>query len=61
MWNLKKIIQVNLPTQQKQTHKHVKGSCGSWRRRQRKDGLRVWGEQIQTATYRRDRQQGPTI
>ena len=25
------------------------------------DGARVWGEQMQTVTYRMDKQQGPTV
>ena len=52
---------MNLSTKQKQTHRHVEQSCGSWRRRQRRDGLRVWGKQIQTITYRVDKQQGDYI
>ena len=57
----KRIVQMNLSTKQKQTHRHIEQSCGSWKRRQRRDGPRVWVEQIQTITYRIDKQQGPTI
>ena len=57
----KKIIQMYVSTKQKQTHRHIEQSCGSWRRRQRRDGLRVWGKQIQTITYRVDKQQGDYI
>ena len=57
----KKMIQMNLFMKQKQTHRHREQTCGCqgggiWGR----DGLGVWDQQIQTTTYRMDKQQGPT-
>ena len=48
---------MNLPTEQKQTHRcrEQTSGCqggGGWE----KDGLRVWVYQMQTGTYARDKQ-----
>ena len=53
---------MNLSTKQKETHGHEAQTCscqeggeGEW------DGLGVWGQQMQTITYRMNKQQGPTL
>ena len=53
---------MNLSVKQKQTHRHRNQTCGFqgggvWGR----DGLGVWGQQMQTTIYRMDKQQGPTV
>ena len=47
---------------QKQTHRQREHTCGcqgggEWGR----DGLGVWGWQMQTIIFRMDKQQGPTV
>ena len=46
----------------KQAHRHREQTCGcqgggGWE----KDGLGVWGQQMQTIIYRMDKQQRPTV
>ena len=53
---------MNLSMKQKQTHRHREQTCGCqeggvWER----DGVGGWGQQLQTSTYRMDKQQGPTV
>ena len=53
---------MNLFTKQKQSHRHRKQTCGcqgggGWGR----DGVGVWGQQMQTIIYRMNTQQGPTV
>ena len=48
---------MNLSMKQKQTHRHREQTCGSqvgggWGR----DGVGVWGEQMQPITYRMNKQ-----
>ena len=38
MWNLKKMIQMNLFTEQKQTHRYRKQTCGYQRGEEREEG-----------------------
>ena len=57
------MIQRNLSTKKKQTHRHREQTCGSQAgdavgRRHR---LGVCNQQIQTITYKVDKQQGPTV
>ena len=53
---------MNLSTKQKQTHRHREQTCGcQWEGGWRRDGLGVWGWQMQTIIYRMDTQQGPTV
>ena len=56
MWNLKNIIQTNLFTKQKQTHRHRKHT---WlpKRKGGRDKLGVWDQQIQSTMYKIDSQQ----
>ena len=55
------MTQMNLPTKQKQIHRHreqirgCQGGVGCER-----DGLRVWGKYVQTIIHRMEKQQGPT-
>ena len=61
MWNLK-LIQMNLYTKQKQTHRHREQTYGCqgggvWGR----EGLGVWDQQMQTTIYRMEKQQGPIV
>ena len=61
MWNLS-MTQMNLPTKQIQNHVHRNqtGGCqggGKWER----IGLGVWDQQMQTGTYKMDKQHGPTV
>ena len=53
---------MNLSMKQKQTHRHREQICGcqegvGWGR----DGVGCWDQQMQTITYRLDKQQGPTV
>ena len=53
---------MNLSTEQKQTHRHKEQTCGCRREGgQGRDGLGVWGQQMQTIIYRMDKQQGPMV
>ena len=54
------MIKRNLFTKQKQTHGHRKQTYGYQEERRGKDKLGVWDQQIQTTTYKTDKQQGPT-
>ena len=56
------MIQMNLFTNQKQTHRHRKQTYGYQRvRGGERDKWGVWDEQIHTTTiYKIDKQQGPT-
>ena len=56
---------MNLSTKQKQTHRHREQTCG-WQEGGReggreRDGLKMCGWWIQTATFRMDKQQGLTV
>ena len=42
MWNLKKMIQMNLFTKQKQTHRFRKQTSGYQRGKEGRDKLGVW-------------------
>ena len=60
MWNLKKMLQMNLFTKQKETHRHR--SCkrltySYLRGKRRRDNLGVWDEQIHTTIHKIDNQQ----
>ena len=56
------LTQMNLSMKQKQIHRHRVQTCGcQGGGGQGKDGLGVWGEQMQTITYRMDKQKGPTV
>ena len=60
MWNLK-MIQMNLYTKQKETHRHRKHIYGyQVRRGLGRDKGGVWDEQIHTAMYKIGKKQGPT-
>ena len=59
---------MNLSTKQKQTHRHRDQTCGcqggggkgeGWEGGRERDGWGIW--QIQTITFRMDKQQGPTV
>ena len=55
---IQNMAQMNLPTKQKQIHRHRgcqgRGGVGEgW--------TGVWTQQMQTITYRMDKQQGPTV
>ena len=50
------MVQMNLPTKQKQTHRHREQTCGCQGRGGREwDRLGVWGQQMQTITFRIDK------
>ena len=54
---------MNLPTKQKQAHRHREQTCGSqdgwgWGKR---EGLGFGGWQRQTITFRMDKPQGPNV
>ena len=57
------MAQMNLSTKQKLTHRHREQTCGCqgvWGGG--KDGVGVWGWQMQTITFiRMDKQQGPIL
>ena len=63
LWNLKNMLQVNLFTKQKQTHRCRKQYYGyqTGRSGEGRDKLGVWDEQIHTTIYKTDKQQGPTV
>ena len=59
------MTQMNLSTKQKQTHRHREQTCG-WQEGggeggRERDGLKMCGWWIQTATFRMDKQQGLTV
>ena len=52
---------MNLSTKQEQTHRHREQTCGCPSTGVGgRDELGVWGWQMQTITYRMDKEQGPT-
>ena len=53
MWNLKKMTQMNIATEQKDSEQTCSYEVGGER-----EGLGVWDQQIQTITCRVDKQQG---
>ena len=55
------MVQMNLFTKQKQTHRHRKQTYGYQRGRGGRDKLGVLDKQIQTTIYKIDKQQGPTV
>ena len=52
---------MNLSTEQKQTHRRGKQTCGFQGGGEGVDGLGVWGQQMQNITFRMDNQSGPTV
>ena len=53
---------MNLFTKKKQTHRHREQIYGHQRGKEgERDKLGVWGQQMQTITFRMDTQQGPTV
>ena len=53
---------MNISTEQKQTHRHRDQICGCQDGMGRKrDALGIWSWQMQTITFRMDKQQGPTV
>ena len=52
---------MNILMKQEQTHSHREQTCGCQGGVGGRDGLGVWGQQMQTIIYRIDRQQGPII
>ena len=62
MWNLKKMIQMNIFTKQKQTHRLREWTYGyQWGRMGGRDRLEVWDWHVHTAIFKTDNQQGPTV
>ena len=57
MWNLK--YDINEPIYKTETDSQTQRT-DLWLPRGR-DGLGVWSQQMQTITYRMDKQQGPTV
>ena len=62
MWN-SKYDQMKLSTKQKQTHRHREQTCSVAKveGKQGRVGLGVWDRQMQTITYRMDKQQSPIL
>ena len=56
MQNLKKIIQMNLFTKQKQTHRYKKQTYDYQRGKGKRDKLGIKDQQIHTAMYKTDKQ-----
>ena len=53
---------MNLSTKQKQTHRYRDQTCGCQGGGGReRGGLGIWGWQMQTITFRMDKQQGPAV
>ena len=53
---------MNLGTKQKWTYRHRDQTCGCQGEMGReRDGLGVWGWQMQTITFRMNKQQTPTV
>ena len=53
---------MNLSVKQKQIHRHREQTHGCQEGAEvGRDGLGVWDQQMQTITYRMDKQQGPTV
>ena len=58
----KKMMQMNLFTKQKQTHRHRKQTYGYQRGKMGgKDKLGVWDWQVHSTIFKINNQQGPTI
>ena len=55
------MIQMNLFTKQKQTHRHRKWTYGYQSGKEWRDKLGVWNQQIHITIYKIDNQQGPTV
>ena len=53
------MAQMNLSAKQKKTHRHREQSCSCHRWGQGVVGF--WGEEMQTITFRMDKQWGPTV
>ena len=62
MWN-PKYDQMNLSAKQKQTQRHREQTCSIAKEegKQGRVGLGVWDRQMQTITYRMDKQQSPIL
>ena len=60
MWNLKKVIPMNLSTKQKQTHRYKKYTYGYQRGNEYRGINQEFGINIHTPTYKINNQQGPT-
>ena len=53
---------VNLSTKRKQTHRQKEQTYDCQREEEKgRDGLGVWGRQMQTIVYRMDKQQGSNV
>ena len=51
IWKLEKIIQMNLLTKQKKTHRHRKQTYSYQRGKEERDKLEVWDQHIHTNIY----------
>ena len=54
------MTKINLSTKQKHTHRY-REQAGGCQEGCGRDGLGVWGWQMQTVSYRMDKLQGPTV
>ena len=64
LWNLKKMIQMNLFTKQKQIHRHRKQTYVYQKGKGTgvgRDKLGIWDEHKHTTMYKVGKQQGPTV
>ena len=53
---------MNLSTKQKQTHRHTEQTCACQGKGGKEwDELGVQGQQMQTLTFRMEKQRGPTV
>ena len=54
---------MNIPMEEKQTHRHREQTCSVAKveGKQERVGLGVWDRQMQTITYRMDKQQSPIL
>ena len=54
---IQNMAQMNLSMKQKQTHRHGEQTCGCQGGERREwDGQRIWDQQMQTITFRMDKQ-----
>ena len=56
-----KVIQINLLTKQKQTHRHGKQIYRYQSGKGRRDKVGIWDEHIHSTEYKIGKQQGPTV
>ena len=58
---MQNMTQMNLPMKPKQVHRHREQTGAAEGEGMGREGLGAWDQQMQTAVYQMDKQQGPTV